>query len=74
MNVLPCPFCGSTNVTVQEGSTFRWRKVVCVECEASAGEIRCQTLGDGNREQWEKQAHADAIAAWNERTPSTPAT
>lgn len=65
----PCPFCGSTAVTVCEGSTFRWRFAMCMECGAQAGEVRAQTLGEGTREEWEEEATAHAIASWNTRAP-----
>ena len=32
-DVLPCPFCGSTEgFYVEEGSTFRWRVISCRSC------------------------------------------
>ena len=66
--VKPCPFCGHQGVTVQEGSTFRWRYAFCDGCGAQGGEVRCQTLGEGTPEEWEKTAEAAATAEWNERT------
>ena len=54
-------------ITVVDGDTFRWRHVECAACGATGPEIRCQTLGDGTQAEWERQAEADAIAAWNER-------
>jgi hypothetical protein len=36
----PCPFCGSELLSIEEGSTFRWRKPVCSMCDASSGEVR----------------------------------
>lgn len=65
----PCPFCGATSVRVCEGSTFRWRFAQCDSCGAQAGEVRCQTLGDGTKEEWEAKAVADAIDEWNHRVP-----
>ena len=65
--VRQCPFCGSTEVNVHEGSTFRWRYASCGECGASAGEIRCQTFGNGTKEEWEQNAKRDALEAWNTR-------
>ena len=67
MEAKRCPFCGSMEVDVQEGSTFRWRFAMCMNCGARAGEVRAQTLGEGTREQWEAQAKADALAEWNLR-------
>lgn len=53
----PCPFCGGTAIHATEGSTFRWVKMVCRECEASSGEVSTRTA----------TANVDA---WNTRTPS----
>jgi len=64
---LPCPFCGSTNFDVRDGSTFRWRSPYCVDCEATASEVRIQTLGEGTKEEWEAQARTKAIEEWNRR-------
>lgn len=64
---LPCPFCGSTSVSVKEGSTFRWRIAYCNECDAQAGEIRAQTSGEGHPNDWEAAAIDRAIAEWNKR-------
>jgi len=66
----PCPFCGGSNATVIEGSTFRWRLVKCNCCGAQGPEIRIQTVGDGTQEEWERRARADAITEWNKR-PNT---
>ncbi len=66
-DVLPCPFCGHIGVAVEQGSTFRWRVAICQECGAQSGEVRVQTIGDGNAEKWEANAIADAIKEWNTR-------
>ncbi len=63
----PCPFCGDSGVTMNEGSTFRWCYLSCNSCGATPGEVRVQTFGDGTPDEWEKQAAKDAIAAWNRR-------
>jgi len=63
----PCPFCGHVGVIVRETSTFRWRAAECENCGAQSGEVRVQTLGEGTREEWERQAEADAIEEWNKR-------
>ena len=65
--ILPCPFCGSTDVSVEQGDTFRWRVAICRGCGARAPEVRAQTMGDGSPNEWEERAVADAIAAWNTR-------
>ena len=67
-SIKPCPFCGGSSISVYMGSTFRWRYAACKSCGAQAGEVRCQTLGNGTKEQWEEQARIDAINAWNERS------
>lgn len=63
----PCPFCGSDQVGVQDGSTFRWRKVVCYTCEAAGPEIRVQT--DETKSVAELVVLNDSLAidAWNAR-------
>lgn len=66
-DILPCPFCGSVKIEVMGGSTFRWRKAECLECGATSGEIRAQTMGQGTRDEWEAQAKIDALAEWNSR-------
>jgi Lar family restriction alleviation protein len=68
-DLLPCPFCGATSVSVREGSTFRWRYASCDECGAQAGEVRRQTLGEGTKEEWEAEATRSALAEWNRRKP-----
>ncbi len=65
--VRPCPFCGSTNIGVVEGSTFRWVFACCGSCGAQAGEVRVQTMGPGTPDEWAKQARTDAMAEWNRR-------
>lgn len=64
---LPCPFCGHTGIEIFEGSTFRWMVAECIECGARCGEIRVQTLGEGNPKLWDAQARVDTLAAWNTR-------
>jgi Lar family restriction alleviation protein len=67
MHVKPCPFCGSENIEVEEGSTFRWRYAVCLDCDARAGEIRIQTAGAGHVHDWENTARINAFMEWNKR-------
>ena len=64
---IPCPFCGGTDISVREGSTFRWRIAACDDCGATCGEVRRQTLGNGTNEEWDRQAEHDAVACWNTR-------
>lgn len=72
MDAKPCPFCGCAASAVIEGATFRWRQVECRDCQSRGPEVRCQTLGEGTQEEWEADAAARAIAAWNERATGTP--
>jgi Lar family restriction alleviation protein len=65
--VMPCPFCGGTKVNIIEGLTFRWRRAECQECEAMAGAVRVQTMGDGTDEEWETEAADEAFKQWNKR-------
>ena len=44
--IKPCPFCGSTSISIQEGSTFRWMLACCNDCDAKSGEIRVDTLNN----------------------------
>ena len=69
---LPCPFCGMDEVTVVQGSTFRWRVAECGGCGARCGEVRCQTTGTGTPAEWETEATGDAIAEWNTRATLVP--
>lgn len=55
--LLPCPFCGSIRIFQIDGSTFRWMKLQCADCEASCGEIRRE--GD--------PSHPALTQAWNTR-------
>ena len=64
---LPCPFCGSTQVTTHEGSTFRWVLAECMNCGAMGPEARRQTMGEGDPKAWEAKSEADAIEEWNKR-------
>jgi Lar family restriction alleviation protein len=67
IEIIPCPFCGSTNISVVETSTFRWRAPECQECGAVGPEVRIQTMGDGTKEEWEEAASIAAIQVWNDR-------
>lgn len=62
---LPCPFCGCEEVSIEEGSTYRWRAVECSRCGARAGEVRIRATGGDCRDQWEAAARRDAIKEWN---------
>ena len=59
-DVLPCPFCGSTEgFYVEEGSTFRWRVISCRNC-GEGTEVRHKN--DSN----EPDSY---IADWNAAAP-----
>ena len=73
-HVLPCPWCGNalTGVTVNEGTTQQWRKVV--GCCADGPEVRFVFPGassSGSRAAAflaaEQDARKRAIEAWNTR-------
>jgi hypothetical protein len=64
---LPCPFCGGTEIDVQQGSTFRWLIVACEGCGAQCGEVRVQTMGAGTPREWADAGEALAFAEWNKR-------
>jgi hypothetical protein len=66
---LPCPFCGSSKVSVEEGSTFRWVFAMCDECGAQAGEVRKKITDEGTPEEREADANYRAISEWNTRVP-----
>jgi len=65
--VMPCPFCGGTDVGVYEGETFRWRYARCENCGAQSPDVRVQTMGEGTKEQWEAVGVIDAMKEWNKR-------
>ena len=59
-DVLPCPFCGSTEgFYVEEGSTFRWRVITCRSCGGGT-EVRHKNNSD------EPDSY---IADWNAAAP-----
>ena len=66
--IKPCPFCGCPDVEVYEGSTFRWRFASCENCGAQSGEVRVQTMGEGDQKVWEAQAKKEALEEWNKRS------
>lgn len=63
----PCPFCGEKSITIREGSTFRWMLAECLECGATCGEVRVQTMGPGLPADWKAKAEQDVVAEWNKR-------
>jgi len=63
----PCPFCGGARISIEEGTTYRWRHARCDECGARAGGVRIQTTGDGTDGQWEAAAEVEAMKVWNTR-------
>ncbi len=67
MKPKPCPFCGSSEIIVQEGSTFRWMAAACFQCEAVGPEVHVQTLGPGNPADWKIAGKEAAIREWNAR-------
>ena len=68
VELLPCPWCGAAQITIREGSTFRWRIVECAQCGAGPGEFRSDNrfdLTDDDR----REAHE----FWNRRAVVVPA-
>ena len=63
MELLPCPFCGSSDIAFQEGSTFRWIEAMCQNCGATCGETRATTLGEPDEEGDKRLAATE----WNRR-------
>lgn len=65
--LLPCPWCGSdiTEVSVSNGSTFRWRKID--GCCTDGPEVRHDTISE-DQESAEIESRRRAIEAWNRRT------
>ena len=66
----PCPFCGAVGLAFAEGSTFRWLAYSCMGCGIGS-ETRMQTFGEGSLAEWQAEARADAVAAWNTRVMNT---
>ena len=61
----PCPFCGGTSGTDEQGETYRWRLWRCSDCGACGPEERCNITGSGQG--GVKEARQIAAAAWNRR-------
>lgn len=70
LEALPCPFCGSHDVSVIDGDTFRWRLAQCNGCSAQGPDVRIQTSGSGTVKEWEAAARIAALTEWNRRTHS----
>jgi len=62
--LLPCPFCGETNVGTEtdSGCADKWGWAQCAECGAQAPEVRT-----GYDKKPDAPWRAEAIAAWNRR-------
>lgn len=65
--LLPCPFCGGRDISVNKGSTFGWRVAVCNGCSAQAPDVRVQTSGSGTPDEWEQRGRRSALIEWNKR-------
>jgi hypothetical protein len=61
--VRPCPFCGSSKGTDEQGETYRWRLWRCSECGACGPETRCNIAGSGQG--GVKEARKLAADEWN---------
>jgi Lar family restriction alleviation protein len=69
VDALPCPFCGCQDVTVFEGSTFRWRYAACDGCGVQGVEVRHNATAP-DQAAAEAESHQRAIDEWNRRAPS----
>jgi Lar family restriction alleviation protein len=59
-SLLPCPFCGGDDVEVQQhGEGYSWQCWYEVSCFNNY----CGSIG---------KTEAEAIAAWNRRSPAAP--
>ena len=56
--LLPCPFCGSADIDAHGWASEHATGPACDDCGASAGGVSA--------------AHADNVAAWNQRSKATP--
>ncbi len=65
--LLPCPFCGGTDIDLSEGSTYRWRYVGCAGCGAQL-EFRSDNRFAPTVDTWK-----DAAETWNRRHARTEA-
>jgi Lar family restriction alleviation protein len=59
-NLLPCPFCGSVDVSFHDDGIYNF--VVCGNCEAAGPAFSYDETGSIDK----------AIAAWNQRNPWQP--
>jgi Lar family restriction alleviation protein len=78
MDIKPCPFCGSSEVEVVQGETFRWRLAQCHQCGAKGPEVAVQTTSDSKClradtiEGWMLYAQKRALEDWNQRKGPPP--
>jgi len=63
----PCPFCGSHNVGVQEGESYRYAQVACFECGALGPPIRLRDIRPAADPEFSERDHAAAQAEWDKR-------
>ena len=70
---LPCPFCAHVGLDFCEGSTFRWLKYFCANCDMGS-ETRVQTFGAGTPSEWREKAKTNAINEWNTRRSAATST
>ena len=68
-DLLPCPFCGSTNIIIQGKGRGRWSQRYPTSWRAMCAAGDCPTLPMTLY----RESEALAIAAWNRRvTPADP--
>lgn len=56
IELLPCPFCGASDLTMGERSPSQWRAILCNECGARGPSVKI--------EDWEIEND------WNTRAPT----
>lgn len=66
LTALPCPFCGSKELTSAIGSNYRWLALRCNKCHARGPEFRELVAGRGDTHDF-YAAKEKAVKAWNKR-------